>query len=284
MKITLQNINDYDTNISEENNSFEKFKSRKRKLSAIQRVSNLVSDDSSGYSFSNGDLEELRSTGMLDELLSVIKSGKEASVYLGKREEEYFAVKIYTDLRVRSFRKDDIYRQGRFIGESRIQKAIDHGSEFGLNAHQILWVQEEYRQMKFLYNAGIPVPKPAAISGLIVVMEFIGSDGQPAERLSDLRLEKDEAEEAFRQSLKILESIVSAGRVHGDFSAYNILWHNDKAIAIDFPQVVGIDSNNSAKEILLRDVNSLCKSFKRHKIESDAGMIYNNLIKLMREY
>ena len=221
---------------------------------------------------------------MLDELLSVIKSGKEASVYLGKREEEYFAVKIYTDLRVRSFRKDDIYRQGRFIGESRIQKAIDHGSEFGLNAHQILWVQEEYRQMKFLYNAGIPVPKPAAISGLIVVMEFIGSDGQPAERLSDLRLEKDEAEEAFRQSLKILESIVSAGRIHGDFSAYNILWHNGKAIAIDFPQVVGIDSNNSAKEILLRDVNSLCKSFKRHKIESDAGRIYNKLIKLMREY
>lgn len=284
MKITLQNINDYDTNISEENNSFEKFKSRKRKLSAIQRVSNLVSDDSSGYSFSNGDLEELRSTGMLDELLSVIKSGKEASVYLGKREEEYLAVKIYTDLRVRSFRKDDIYRQGRFIGESRIQKAIDHGSEFGLNAHQILWVQEEYRQMKFLYNAGIPVPKPAAVSGLIVVMEFIGSDGQPAERLSDLRLEKDEAEEAFRQSLKILESIVSAGRIHGDFSAYNILWHNGKAIAIDFPQVVGIDSNNSAKEILLRDVNSLCKSFKRHKIEPDAGRIYNNLIKLMREY
>ncbi|MDQ3021655.1 MAG: serine protein kinase RIO [Bacteroidota bacterium] len=277
MKITLQNIQE----VSEVNDTFEKFKSRKRKLTANKNVNKLVSNEGIGYSFTTNDLEDLRGRGILDELLCIIKSGKEASVYLGKASEEYFAVKIYTDLRVRSFKKDDIYRQGRFIGDARIEKAIAQGSAFGLSAHQILWVGEEFRQMNFLYNSGIPVPKPIATSGLIVMMEFIGSEGQAAERLSDLHLEKDEAEEAFRQSLKILEAIILSGRIHGDFSAYNILWHNGKAIAIDFPQVVGINSNSLAREILLRDVNSLCKSFKRHKIDTDAGSIFNRLIKMI---
>ncbi len=274
MKITLQHIHE----ISEEDCSFEKFKSRKRKLSATQNIKKLVSE--SGHSFNTADLEELRGRGILDELVTIIKSGKEASVYLGISNGENIAVKIYTDLRVRSFRRDDIYRQGRFVGDDRIEKAIDQGSAKGLDAHQILWVQEEFRQMNFLYNAGIPVPKPVANSGLIVLMEFIGSEGQAAERLSDLSMDKDEAEEAFRQSVDILKAIVTAGRIHGDFSAYNILWHEGKAIVIDFPQVISINSNTSAKEILLRDVNSLCKSFKKHKIITDAGDIYSKLARI----
>ncbi len=276
MKITLQHIEE----LSEKNNSFEKFKSRKRKLSAAQNIKKLSADCGPNRLFNNEDLEELHRRGILDELVKIIKSGKEASVYLGITSEEHIAVKIYTDLRVRSFRRDDIYRQGRFVGDARIEKAIDQGSAKGLSAHQILWVQEEFRQMNFLYNSGIPVPKPIANSGLTVLMEFIGSDGQAAERLSDLHLEKDEAEDAFRQSVKILEGIVSTGRIHGDFSAYNILWHEGKAIVIDFPQVVGFTSNTSAKEILLRDVSSLCKSFKRHKINSDPGGIFNRLIRI----
>ncbi|MBK8550959.1 MAG: serine protein kinase RIO [Ignavibacteria bacterium] len=278
MKITLNNIEETEEGIT----TFEKFKSKRKKLSpGSQNVRKLTADESSDRSFNSSDLEELRGRGILDELISIIKSGKEASVYLGRCAEDLFAVKIYTDLRVRSFRKDDIYRQGRFIGEARVKKAIDQGSAFGVDAHQILWVQEEFRQMNFLYEAGIPVPKPVACSGLVVMMEFIGEDGIAAERLSDLSLEKDEAEEAFRQSLKIFEAIVSSGRVHGDFSTYNILWHNGKAIAIDFPQVVGLNSNTAAKEILLKDVNSFCKSFKRHKLDPDAGKIYNRLLRMI---
>lgn len=274
MKIKLQNIEE----VSEESDSFEKFKSKKRKLSQGNRnISQLVSEDESGFSFKTSDLEQLLAKGIIDELICRIKSGKEASVYLGKADGEYLAVKIYTDLRVRSFRKDDIYRQGRFIGDARLEKAIDQGSERGLDAHQILWVSEEFRQMNFLYNAGIPVPRPVAISGLTILMEFIGTDGEAADRLSDIHLQKEEAEEAFRQSLKILESIVATGRIHGDFSSYNILWHNGKAIAIDFPQIVSIRNNPSSRELLLRDVISLCKSFRRHKILRNPEQIFRKL-------
>src|SRR4030095_14166933 len=109
--------------------------------------------------------------------------------------------------------------EGRFIGDSRIERAIEQGSEKGLDAHQILWVQEEFRQMKHLDEHGVNVPEAIAVNGLALIMEFIGDeDGQPAPRISDLKLEEDEAEEAFRQSVRNLQLIVSSGRVHGDYS------------------------------------------------------------------
>jgi len=46
---------------------------------------------------------------------------------------------MYTDLRVRSFKRDALYRVSRFIGDARIQKAIEQGSQAGLDAHQILY-------------------------------------------------------------------------------------------------------------------------------------------------
>lgn len=275
MKITLDQIEDV-----EENTSFEKFKSRKRKLTGSQNVNKLVHDDGSN-AFTKSDLEELRGRGLIEELLYVIKSGKEATVYLGKSGNDYFAVKMYTDLRVRSFKNDSIYRLGRFIGEARVEKAIDQGSEFGINAHQILWVSEEFRQMNFLHKSGLPVPKPIAQSGLVIVMEFIGEDTEASPRISDIQLDKDEAEDAFRQSLKILEKIVSIGRIHGDLSTYNLLLHNGRVIVIDFPQVINIMSNTSSKEILKRDIESLCKSFKKHRIDSDPERIYRNMVRVI---
>lgn len=281
MKITL---NDLDK-LSEEDNSFEKFKSRKNKFTTNKRVNGLMTNEGPNYSFESNDLEELRGKAYVDELLFIIKSGKEATVYLAKSADGYSAVKMYTELKLRSFKKDGIYRQGRFIGNARIEKAIDQGSKIGVNAHQILWVHEEFRQMKFLYEEGIPVPRPIASSGLVVVMEFIGEDEIAAPRISDLDLDKEEAEEAFAQSLKIIEKIVSTGRIHGDYSAYNLLWHNGKAVVIDFPQVINYISNNSAKELLRRDVSSLFKSFKKYKVNNytDEEKTYNKLLRIVSE-
>ena len=193
-----------------EDQSFVKLKSKKNKLTAKQSVSQLVStsvDESEPDArFENADLNELYRMDFLDELVSGIKTGKEASVYLGRNSRGFVAVKIYTDLRVRSFKNDAAYRQGRFIGDARIQKAIEQGSQRGLDAHQALWVQEEFRQMQILFEKGVRVPKAIAVKGLALVMEFIGDkNGNPAPRISDLKMEKSEAEEAFRQSVRNLK-------------------------------------------------------------------------------
>lgn len=270
MKIPL---NKFDTDEVEAQN-FVRFASKKNRLKGKQTVTQLVSR-AEHYSdpfakFENADLNVLARQGFLDDLLTGIKTGKEASVFLGRNSDGYVAVKIYTDLRVRSFKHDEAYREGRYIGDARIQKAIQQGSQRGLNAHQTLWVQEEFRQMKHLLQCGVSVPRAIAVNGVVLIMEFIGDeDGSPAPRISDLRLEKAEAEEAFRQSVQNLRLIVKSGRVHGDYSTYNILWHAQKAIVIDFPQVMEFEHNPNSQAFLVRDVRSLCKSFGKQGVTAD---------------
>lgn len=200
MKISLNNLDAEDL----EAQNFVKFKSKKHKLTGKQSVTQLVSHAENtsdpNSKFTNPDLNKLSKMGFLDELISGIKTGKEGSVFLGRNSEGFVAVKVYTDLRVRSFKRDGAYREGRFIGDSRIERAIEQGSEKGLDAHQILWVQEEFRQMKHLFEHGVSVPKAIAVNGISLIMEFIGDEeGTPAPRISDLKMDVEEAEEAFRQ-------------------------------------------------------------------------------------
>ena len=275
MKISLNQLDAEELDVP----NFVKLRSKKHKLTGKQSVRQLRAGDDSdpNAKFANADLNQLSKMGFLDELISGIKTGKEASVFLGKNAEGLVAVKVYTDLRVRSFRHDESYREGRFIGDSRIEKAIEHGSQKGLDAHQILWVQEEFRQMKHLYQHGVSVPNPIAVNGITLVMEFIGDEnGNPAPRISDLKLDKEEAEEAFQQSVQNLKRIVQCGRVHGDYSTFNILWHQDKAVVIDFPQVMEFKHNPNARAFLERDVHSLCKSFRRQGVNADE-------VKILRE-
>lgn len=258
--------------------NFVKIRSKKHRLTGKQSVTQLVArpenDVDPASKFANDDLNKLSKMGFLDELIAGIKTGKEGSVFLGRNSEGFVAVKVYTDLRVRSFKRDEAYREGRFIGDSRIERAIEQGSEKGLDAHQILWVQEEFRQMKHLYQHGVNVPKAIAVNGISLIMEFIGDEhGHPAPRISDLKMEKEEAQEAFRQAVQNLKRIVQAGRVHGDYSAFNILWHKEKAVVIDFPQVMEFKNNRNASAFLERDVRSLCKSFKKQGIQADAGNV-----------
>ena len=124
--------------------------------------------------------------------------------------------------------------------------------------------------MKHLSGQDVKVPGAIAIHGISLIMEFIGDEnGNPAPRISDLKMEKDEAEEAFRQSVQNLKRIVASGRVHGDYSTFNILWHNDEAVVIDFPQVIEFKNNPNADAFLERDVRSLCKSFMKQGVNAD---------------
>jgi RIO kinase 1 len=277
MKIHPNTLNSDDL----EEQNFIKLKSKKHKLTGKPSVTQLISDTENASDpnakFKSADLNDLSKRGFLDEVIASIKTGKEASVFLGKNSDGFVAVKVYTDLRVRSFRRDEAYREGRYIGDARIERAIEQGSQKGLDAHQILWVQEEFRQMKYLDHYGVNVPKAIAVSGISLVMEFIGDEqGQPAPRISDLKMEKEQAEEAFRQSVENLKRIVRTGRVHGDYSTFNILWHEQKAVVIDFPQVMELKHNRNAQAFLERDVRSLCKSFRKQGILVDE-------VKVLRE-
>ena len=273
MKISLNKLDAEDI----EAQNFVKFKSKKHKLTGKQSVTQLITraeNADPNSKFTNTDLNALSKMGFLDELISGIKTGKEGSVFLGRNSDGFVAVKVYTDLRVRSFKRDQAYREGRFIGDARIQRAIEQGSQKGLDAHQILWVQEEFRQMKHLYEHGVHVPKAIAVNGISLIMEFIGDEnGNPAPRISDLKMETEMAREAFRQSVHNLKLIVKSGSVHGDYSTFNLLWHNEQAVVIDFPQVIEFKNNQNAHAFLNRDVHSLCKSFRKQGVLADEAEV-----------
>src|SRR5688500_17788710 len=143
MKIVLNKVDAEDLEVE----NFVKLRSKKHKLTGKQSVTQLVSraenDSDPNSKFANADLNQLSKMGFLDELISGIKTGKEASVFLGRNSEGFVAVKVYTDLRVRSFRRDALYRVGRFIGDDRLERAIDQGRENGLAAHTNTMVLED---------------------------------------------------------------------------------------------------------------------------------------------
>ena len=238
--------------------------------------------------FADAGLQELFERGLIIDLEWQLKSGKEATVYVctsDHAENGLVAAKMYIDSRVRSFKNDAMYREGRHVESARLQKAIDQRSSTGVDAQNYLWVSEEFAQMTYLVNAGIPAPKPLARSevGSVILMEFIGDQDGAAPRLADVQLTRDQAQNAFEQSVRNLGLILGSGRVHGDYSTFNILWWQEKCIVIDFPQVVEIQANPRAQEILERDAAGLCRSFKHFGIRAEPSDVLRQARKIARE-
>ncbi len=65
--------------------------------------------------------------------------------------------------------------------------------------------------------------------------------------------------------------------IHGDLSAYNILYWEGKITLIDFPQVSNIETNSNAYFILERDITRTCEYFARQGLHRDAAVIMDRL-------
>jgi RIO kinase 1 len=226
--------------------------------------------------FIDPGLQELHTRGLIEDVLWQLKSGKEATVYICQGNDGLVAAKIYVDSRVRGFKDDALYREGRNIDDKRLKKAIDQRSETGISAQNFLWVQEEFQQLSALRAAGVRVPQPLAHEGNVILMEYIGDDEDVAPRVADARLGKLEAEIAFAQSLEQYARILATGRIHGDYSTFNLLWWHGECVVIDFPQVVSI-KQPTASAILERDIQGLCRTFTTFGIKKDWQMALNTI-------
>src|SRR5690554_5639034 len=211
----------------------------KAKRTAADILADPPKDGAQGPLFKDPDMERLRKKGYIDEFMRLVKGGKEATVYLVKRGQERLAAKVYADIQSRSFRKDGAYWSGVHIADQRVERALRQRSRRGRAAQQAIWVMREYANLWRLTEAGLSVPRPAvgpavtecAEAGSVVLMEFIGDGDAPAPRLSDVRFGSDErerAEKALSQSVAILLGLADLGLVHGDYSTYNLLWHDGR--------------------------------------------------------
>lgn len=236
--------------------------------------------------FADADMQALYLRGYFDTLIGEVKEGKEATLFLVGRGEERLAAKVYADIDARSFRDDSSYWTDVYVGDVRLAKAMRQGSRAGKQAKQSIWAMREYASLWRLWDAGLPVPKPAlgpepsvyAEAGSIVLMQFLGEGEVPAPRLADGHVPADAVSEAFRQSVDILQRMAARGWVHGDFSTYNLLWHDDSVWVIDVPQMMPIEGNRNAIALLERDVRSLLTSFRKLGHEADEGSVMRSVL------
>jgi RIO kinase 1 len=206
----------------------------------------------------------------VDYELGILKTGKEADVYLLRRgvpgtdRSCLLAAKRYRDAGHRQFHRDAGYLEGRRVRESRVNRAVANRSDFGRQAIAGQWAYAEFNALLQLYNARVPVPYPVQILGTEILLEFIGdADGTGAPRLAETRPEPAERASLWSQLVQAMTTLAGAGLAHGDLSPYNLLVHHGRLVMIDLPQVVDVVANPNGRSFLDRDAKNVATWFAR---------------------
>ncbi|EMA42865.1 non-specific serine/threonine protein kinase [Halococcus morrhuae DSM 1307] len=203
-----------------------------------------------------GALYKLVQDGHIDALGGPISTGKEAHVFLASAGDHDVAVKIYR-INASDFTQMRRYLEGdpRFDEIGGKKKAV-----------VLAWTRKEFANLKRAKRAGLRVPEPLAVERNALVMEFLGTDGERARRLSELQIENPET--AYEVVREYMRRLYSAGLVHGDLSEYNILVHDSQLWVLDLGQAVTIHHPNS-REFLERDCENVASFFARQGLDAD---------------
>ena len=217
------------------------------------------------------------------DVLRLVRGGKEASVYqctvsdASPVKAKYLAAKIYRPRMFRNLRKDYLYREGRqnldidgnIIRNHGMQHAMAKHTDYGQQLLHTSWISYEIKALQTLYAAGADVPQPFASGDNAILMTYLGGDDTAAPTLNTVNLTAFEARPLFQRLLHNVEIMLAHGLVHGDLSAYNVLYWEGEITLIDFPQVISPQANSNAFRIFERDMIRLCEYFTRHGVRSD---------------
>lgn len=203
-------------------------------------------------------IQPLVDDGLVDEVLSQLMSGKEATVYVVRCGEEIRCAKVYKEAAKRSFKQAVQYREGRKVRNSRRARAMEKGSKFGRDEQEKVWQNAEVDALFTLDKAGVRVPQPYGCYDGVLLMELVTDDeGSVAPRLNDIMLTEEQAIEDHAVMMEFVTKMLCAGLVHGDLSEFNVLVDSYGPVIIDLPQAVDASANNNAKWMLERDVNNM---------------------------
>ena len=225
-----------------------------------------------------------------------IKTGKEATVYVCEAgpaiDAGVVAAKVYHTGNVRSFQNDAAYREGRFVGDSRLRRAMAKKTRTGRKASLADWVAREYEVLALLHRLGANVPEPLAFAGGeamtagfqeggfspgAILMEYVGDESGPAPLLKDVKLDAAAAQTAFDQVLRNVELFLENHIVHSDLSPFNVLYGEGGITVIDFPQSVDARVNGGSEAFLTRDVTRVCDHFAKLGVDADGRSVASDL-------
>ncbi|NHJ04957.1 MAG: hypothetical protein EAX90_09045 [Candidatus Heimdallarchaeota archaeon] len=207
--------------------------------------------------------DELIKYGAITDLVAEVNSGKEASIYVAHLKGAPLIVKMFR-LQLTSHNKAKRRRAGN--PQTRATS----------------FASTEYTKLSLAFQANVRVPTPALKVNNIILMSFIGENWIPAKQLRNVILEEPiEVFDEIVEQLKIMYQ--KAHLIHGDFSEYNILFHDSQPFIIDFPQAIDMRLLSNRSElgykrnlpILRKDIDTICKYFeKEYKLEIDYEEIF----------
>lgn len=196
--------------------------------------------------------------GIIDDVLSQLMSGKEATVYTVLCGDQIRCAKVYKEAAKRSFKKAVQYQEGRKVRNSRRARAMEKGSKFGRDEQEEIWQSAEVDALYKLADADVRVPEPFGCFNGVLIMELItDADGRAAPRLNDVVLSPEQARHDHAVIIQDVVRMLCAGLIHGDLSEFNVLVNETGPIIIDLPQAVDAAANNNAKTMLERDVRNM---------------------------
>ena len=207
-------------------------------------------------------IQPLVDEGLIDSVERQLMSGKEATVYVVRCDQEIRCAKVYKEASQRSFRQAASYQEGRKVKNSRQARAMEKGTRYGRKMQEEVWQNAEVDALYRLAAAGVRVPKPYICFEGVLLMELLtDANGNAAPRLNDVPLNEAMALDYHAQLLKQVVLMLCAGVVHGDLSEYNILVDAAGPVIIDLPQAIDAAGNTEAGAMLERDVNNLRSFF-----------------------
>jgi RIO kinase 1 len=224
---------------------------------------------------------------IISDVTHMVRGGKEANVYCCDAHPatglELIAAKLYRPRMLRHLKNDAVYKAGRQLRAEdgkqlkgrRVKLALRKKTAFGKRLDILWWIGNEYSTQEALYEAGADVPKPIAHSGNTILMAYVGDATLAAPTMNEVSLESAEAQRLFRRIMDNVALMLDNHFVHGDLSAYNVLFWRGEITIIDFPQMVDARTNPHAYELLKRDIQRICDYFARFGVKSyPAEMAY----------
>ncbi|MCP5026622.1 MAG: serine/threonine protein kinase [Actinomycetia bacterium] len=232
--------------------------------------------------------------------LGVLKTGKEAQInliertgsnsefclvarkhYLPREVNQKGTLEAMGVQRASTFRHDVEYREGRQFRKTRDRRAVGRMSTYGKRLLQDRWTGHEHDVMGRLWAAGLSVPYPVGYGDDVFDLEYLGDRSGAAPQLHAARLRGPELTDAYHQLVAGLEIMTTEGIVHGDLSAYNLLWWDHQLWFIDFPQALDIAANLQGFDYLHRDVVNVCAWFGRRGLDVDPDDLFGDLVALL---
>ena len=110
-------------------------------------------------------IQPLIESGLVDEVVRPLMSGKEADVFVVRCGDELRCAKVYKDALKRSFKKAVLYREGRNERNSRRARAMERKSKFGRQQQEESWQTAEVDALHGLANARSSSPETLCLSG-----------------------------------------------------------------------------------------------------------------------